>query len=103
MQEMACFLHCTALYIEFSMLHFSQNLEVLRDFHRLQKQSNYRHSPYIRHVYRSVWPARAKPRFGATLVRSAYDYETRLLTLFLCPVKFIQESNVCSLEPNIPF
>ena len=30
----------------------------------------------IRHVYRSVWPAReAKPRFGAVL--SAHDYETR--------------------------
>ena len=35
----------------------------------------------VRHVYRSVWPTReAKPRFGATLVRSAHDYETRLLT-----------------------
>ena len=34
----------------------------------------------IRHVYRSVWPAReAKPRFGATLVRSAHDCETHLL------------------------
>ena len=31
----------------------------------------------IRHVYRSVWPAReAKRRFGATLVRSAHEYET---------------------------
>ena len=34
----------------------------------------------IHHVYRSVWPAReAKPRFGATLVRSAHDCETCLL------------------------
>ena len=33
---------------------------------------------YIRHVYRSVWPAReAKPRFGAALERSAHDCETR--------------------------
>ena len=33
----------------------------------------------IRHVYRSVWPAReAKPRFGAALVRSAHDCEARL-------------------------
>ena len=35
----------------------------------------------IRHVYRSVWPAReVKPRFGAALVRSAHDCETGLLT-----------------------
>ena len=28
----------------------------------------------VRHVYRSVWPAReAKPRFGAMLERSAHD------------------------------
>ena len=33
----------------------------------------------IRHVYRSVWPAKeVKPRFGATLVRSAHDCETGL-------------------------
>ena len=33
----------------------------------------------IRHVYRSVWPAReAKPRFGAALVGSALDFETCL-------------------------
>ena len=37
----------------------------------------------IRHVYRSVWPAReAKPRFDAALVRSAHDCETRFLVLF---------------------
>ena len=36
----------------------------------------------IRHVYRSEWPARkAKPRFGATLVRSEHDCETRLYKL----------------------
>ena len=30
----------------------------------------------IRHVYRSVWPAReVKPRFGGTLLRSAHDCE----------------------------
>ena len=33
----------------------------------------------IRHVYRSVWPAReVKPRLGAALVRSAHDCETRV-------------------------
>ena len=34
----------------------------------------------IRHVYRSMWPAReAKPRFGAVLVHSVHDCETHLL------------------------
>ena len=32
----------------------------------------------IRHVYRSVWPARLSPRFGAALIRSAHDCATRL-------------------------
>ena len=36
----------------------------------------------ICHLYRSVWPAReAKPRSGATLVRSAHDWDTRLFTI----------------------
>ena len=61
---------------------FSQILEVLQDSHRLFGSRN---SPTtgilhtIRHVYRSVWPAREdKPRFGAALESSAHDYETRL-------------------------
>ena len=62
---------------------FSQNLEVLRDFHRPFRFRNSRTTGIlhtIRHVYRSVWPAREdKPRFGAALKRSAYDYETGLL------------------------
>ena len=66
---------------------FLQILEVLRDFHRLFGSRN---SPTtgilhtIRHVYRSVWPAReAEPHFGAALERSAHDCETRLL---LCQI-----------------
>ena len=76
MQEMARLLRCTALYF------VRQILEVLQDFHRLFGSRN---SPTtdichtIRLVYRSVWPARkAKPRFGATLERSAHDCETCL-------------------------
>ena len=39
----------------------------------------------IRHVYKSVWPAReAKPRYGATLERSAHACETRLLQSKTC-------------------
>ena len=71
-----------ALYY-ISYAKFSQILKVLRDFHRL---SGSRNSPTtsilhtIRHVYRSVWPAReAEPRFGAALERSAHDFVTRLL------------------------
>ena len=34
----------------------------------------------ICHVHRSVWPAiEANPRFGAALVHSVHDCETRLL------------------------
>ena len=58
-----------------SYTNFFQILEVFRDFHRLFRSRN---SPTtgilhtIRHVYRSVWPAReAKPRFGTAFVRSA--------------------------------
>ena len=74
---------CVVLrYISYAK--FSQVLEVLQDFHRLFGS---RKSPTngilhtIRHVYRSVWPAReAKPRFGAALERSAHDFETGLFT-----------------------
>ena len=39
----------------------------------------------IRHVDRSVWPARkAKPRFGATLAHTAHDFETGLLREEIC-------------------
>ena len=45
----------------------------------------------VRHVYRSVWPAReAKPRFGAALARSAHDCETRL---FLRNSRLVHPSN----------
>ena len=77
MQEMARLLRCTALYFVSKV---SQILWVLRDFHRLFGPRN---SPttgilHVRHVYRSVWPAReAKPRFGAALECSAHDCETR--------------------------
>ena len=73
---------CCAVLRYISYAKFLQILEVLRDFHRLFGSRN---SPTtgilhtVRHVYRSVWPAReAKPRFGTTLERSAHDYETRL-------------------------
>ena len=76
-QEMVRLLRCTALYF---VRQVSQIFEVLRDFHRLFGSRN---SPTtgilhtIRHVYRSVWPAReARPRFGAVLERSAHDCET---------------------------
>ena len=62
---------------------FSKILEVPWDSHRFFGSRN---SPtisilhIIRHVYRSVWPAReAEPRFGAALDRSAHDCKTRLL------------------------
>ena len=72
--------YCAVLrYISYTK--FSQILEVLRDFQRLFGSRNSRTIAIlraIRHVYRSVWPAReAMPRFGAT--RSAHDRETRLL------------------------
>ena len=74
---------CSAVLRYISYTAFSQILEVLRDFHRLFGSRN---SPTtcilhtIRHVYRSVWPAReAKPRFGAALERSAHDCETGLV------------------------
>ena len=57
-------------------------LEVLRDFHRLFGSrkilpTSILHT--VRHVHRSVWPAReAKPRFGDALDSSAHDCETRL-------------------------
>ena len=54
--------------------------QVLRDFHRFFGSRN---SPTtgnlhtIRHVYRSMWPAReAKPRFGTALECSAHDCKT---------------------------
>ena len=47
----------------------------------IQKQSNYRHSPYCPLCLQSVRPAReAKPRFGTTFERSAHDCETRLFS-----------------------
>ena len=72
-QEMTRLLRCTVFvalyYISFAKL--SQILEVLQDFHRLFGSRN---SPTtgilytIRHVYKSVWPAReVKPRSGAVL------------------------------------
>ena len=68
-QEMARLLRCTALYF---LRQVFAILEVLRDFHRLFGPRN---SPTtgilrtIRHVYRSMWPAREdKTRFGAALV-----------------------------------
>ena len=60
---------CAVLRRIFSYVKFSQILEALREFNRLFVSRN---SPStcilltIRHVYRSVWPAReAKHRFGA--------------------------------------
>ena len=73
---------CAVLLRYISYAKFSQILEVLQNFRRLFGSRN---SPTtgilhnIRHVYRSVWPAReAKPRFGAALERFAHDRETRL-------------------------
>ena len=63
-------------YISYTKF-FEQILEVLQDFHCLFGSRNSRTTDIlhtIRHVYRSVWPAReAKPRFGAALERSAHD------------------------------
>ena len=73
---------CYAVLRYISHAKFLLILEVLRDFHRLFKSRNSRTTGIlhtIRHVYKSVWPAReAKPRFGAALERSAQDCETRL-------------------------
>ena len=70
---------CSAVLRYISYAKFSQILHVLRDFHHIfRPTTGILHT--IRHVYRSVWPAREdKPRFGAALKRSAYDYETGLL------------------------
>ena len=73
---------CCAVLRYISYATFSQILEVFGT----SIASGSRNSPTtdilhtVRHVYRSVWPAReAKPRFGAALVHSAHDCETRLL------------------------
>ena len=48
-------------------------------FLRFSTDNHFFHT--VRHVYRSVWPAReAKPRFGAALARSAHDCETSCWT-----------------------
>ena len=79
---------CCAVLRYISYAKFPQVLEVLRDFHRLFGSRNSRPTGIlhtIRHVYRSVWPAReAKPRFGAALDRSAHDCETHLLSSTVC-------------------
>ena len=69
---------------------FSKILEVPWDSHRFFGSRN---SPtisilhIIRHVYRSVWPAReAEPRFGAALVCSAHDYSL----ICSCVAQFIE-------------
>ena len=73
---------CCAVLRYISYAKLSQIFEVLRDWHRLSVSRN---SPTtgilhtIRHVYRSMWPAReAKPRSGVTRERSTHDCETRL-------------------------
>ena len=68
-QEMACLLRCPALYFV-----RSQILEVLWNFHRPLDPETVELLAFdlhtVRHVYRSVWPAReTKPRFGAALER----------------------------------
>ena len=67
---------CCVVLRYISYAKFSQILEVLRDFHRLFGSRN---SPttsilhIIRHVYRSVWPAKEeKSRFATALGRSAH-------------------------------
>ena len=66
---------------------FSQILGVLWDFHHLFGSRNGPTTGIlrtVRHVYRSVWPAReAKPCFGAALERCVHDYETRL---YICMI-----------------
>ena len=75
---------CCAVLRHISYAKLEQILEVIWDFDRLFRS---RKSPTTsillttRHVYRSVWLAReAKPRSGATLVRSAHDCKIGLLT-----------------------
>ena len=82
-----CHVCCAVLrYISYAKFHKSLK------FFGTSITSGSRNSPTtgilhtIRHVYRSVWPAReAKPRFGAVLEHSAHDCETCLLVYF-CPL-----------------
>ena len=78
---------CFAVLRYISYATFSHIVIVLRDFYRLFGSRNSRPTDIlhtIRHVYRNVWRAReAKPRFGATLVRSAHDCDTRF-SVFMC-------------------
>ena len=101
-----------------------QAMEVKEDFKDLRKlgvqnitqysvtscvYSTYIHFPSqaltshtMRHVYRSVWHAReAKPHFGATLIRSAHDCETRVQFTFLKLSVLMQEISkyLCFLSP----
>ena len=63
---------CCAVPRYISYTKYSQKSIVSLDPETVQLPAFYMYA--IRHVYRSVWPAReAKPRFGATLERSAHD------------------------------
>ena len=51
----------------------------------------------IRHVYRSVWPAReAKPRFGVALERSAHDCELAYWYFYFIFKPFIPGAPACT-------
>ena len=78
---MACLLRCTV----FRKPRFRKSLKLFEVIWTAIASGS-RNSPTtgilhtIRHVYRSVWPAReAETRFGATLEHSAHDCETRWL------------------------
>ena len=64
----------------------------------IQKQSNYRHSPYYLPCLQERVAREAKPRFGAVLGRSAHDCAAHLfLSQFL-----IQDNSACGGRSQAP-